>query len=293
MAISPAYRYEPNQICRSTMTTKLSGLFDAYYFSHGCLTPYGEGPGWDAMFKQMADRITRDIQPMTVLDAGCALGLLVEALRKNDVEAYGVDLSDYAIQNAPAAVAPYCRVGSITEPFDRMYDLIVCIEVLEHMPAAEVEAAVHNLCQHTNDILFSSTPFDYKEATHFHVQPPEYWAELFSHQGFFRDVDFDASFITPWAVRWRRRTEPLHRLIRDYERRFWLLWKENTDLRQEILAARHQLSQQEQALLTRPDNAALIQERDELRNLIQRYERGKFIRLMRWLKQRLAIRTRL
>ena len=45
------------------------------------------------------------------------------------------------------------------------------------------------------------------------VRPPEYWAEQFARQGFVRDVDFDASFITPWAVRFRRSAEPLHRVI--------------------------------------------------------------------------------
>lgn len=28
-------------------------------------------------------------------------------------------------------------------------------------------------------------------ASHINVQPPEYWAQLFARQGFFRDVDFD------------------------------------------------------------------------------------------------------
>jgi len=29
-----------------------------------------------------------------------------------------------------------CRLGSISDPHDRSYDLIVCIEVLEHPPSA-------------------------------------------------------------------------------------------------------------------------------------------------------------
>jgi hypothetical protein len=176
------------------------------------------------------------------MDAGCAMGLLVEALRQRGVEAYGKDISAYSIGRVHPDVKPYCQVGSITEPFDRDYDLIVSIEVLEHMAAVDSEKAVENFCQHTDDVLFSSTPFDYKEATHFNVQPPEVWVELFARHGFYRDVDFDASFIAPWAVRFRRRSEPVHRLIRDYERKFWQLWKENTDLRNLILEMRTDLS---------------------------------------------------
>jgi glycosyltransferase involved in cell wall biosynthesis len=91
-------------------------------------------------------------------------------------------------------------------------------------------------------VLFSSTPFDYKEPTYFKLRSPEYWAALFANHSFYRDVDFDASFVAPWAVRYIPRQEPTHRLIRDYERRFWTLWKENTNLRSLTLEMRNQLA---------------------------------------------------
>jgi hypothetical protein len=110
------------------------------------------------------------------------------------------------------------------------------------MQHPDSEAAVANLCRHSNDILFSSSPVDYKEVTHFNVQPPEYWAELFARQGFYRDVDFDASFLTDWAVRFRRKNEPVPRMVRDYERKFWLLWKENRDVRSMNIETRQELN---------------------------------------------------
>ena len=58
-----------------------------------------------------------NLRPATVLDAGCAMGFLVEWLRKYDIAAEGVDISEYAIQKAHESVKPYVRVGSITEPF--------------------------------------------------------------------------------------------------------------------------------------------------------------------------------
>ena len=90
---------------------------------------------------------------------------------------------------------------------------------------------IANICAHADDVLFSSTPLDYKELTHVNVQPPEHWAEHFARHGFYRDVDFDASFITPWAVRFRKRADPVHRIIRDYERRFAALQIERNEIR--------------------------------------------------------------
>ena len=227
-------------------------IFDAYYYAHGCGEPYQRSPAWLALFNAISERIAQDIQPASVLDAGCAIGLLVEGLRQRGVAAWGIDVSEYAIQNVSAEIRPYCRVASVADALDRDYDLIVSIEVLEHMDPQQAQAAIANFCQHSADILFSSTPFDFKEASHFNVQPPEAWAELFARHGFYRDVDFDASFITPWATRFRRSSEPVPRLVRNYERRYWLLWKENTDLRQLALEMRDQLAEGEAALQRLP-----------------------------------------
>ncbi len=220
-----------------------SSLYDAYYFRHCCGEPYGRTPEWLTLFAGFAEGIVHKIKPHTVLDAGCAMGFLVEALRQRSIQAWGLDVSEYAIERVSQDVQPFCSVGSVTKPLDRNYDLIVCIEVLEHLTPREAEQAIENFCRHSDDVLFSSTPFDYKEATHLNVQPIEHWAELFAQNGLFRDVDFDASFVTPWAVRFRRKNEPMHRLVREYERKFWRLWKENSDLRLLTIEMRNQLAQ--------------------------------------------------
>lgn len=222
--------------------------FDSYYYEHGCGRPYQRDEEWLGFFDTIAQQIAEKIQPKKVLDAGCALGFLVEKLREREIEAYGVDISEYAIANTHEAIKPYCWVGSVSESFPEQYDLIVSIEVLEHMPKTDAERAIKNFCNHADDILFSSTPMDYKEATHFNVQQPEYWVEQFALQGFYRDVDFDASFITPWAIRFRKRSEPIHAIIKDYERKFWPLWKESTDLRALVEEMRTRLARAESEL---------------------------------------------
>jgi SAM-dependent methyltransferase len=234
-------------------------FYDEYYFKHGCGRPYERTPEWLQFFAGIADKIVREIGPRTVLDAGCAMGFLVEALRQRGVEAFGIDISEYAIQKVYPDIKRYCFFGSITDTLPQKYDLIVCIEILEHLSPRDAERAVENLCQHSDDVLFSSTPTDYKEATHFNVQPPDYWAELFARHGFFRDVDFDASFIALWAARFRRRSEPASRVARDYERKFWLLWKENADLRAMAIEMRNQLASDEQTIQTQQQTIQSLQ----------------------------------
>lgn len=225
-----------------------ANLFDSDYFAEGCGVPYARSEHWLRFFGQIADRIVTEFRPGSVLDAGCALGVLVESLRDRGVEAYGVDISDYAVAQVREDIRPYCWVGSLTEPLPRRYDLIVCIEVLEHMAPADSERAIANLCAAADDLLISTSPFDYKEATHFNVQPPDYWAARFARHGFVRDVDFDGSFLTPWAVRYRRSNAPLHRIVADYERRLWPLVQENADLRATLLEQRTRLHEHERQM---------------------------------------------
>jgi SAM-dependent methyltransferase len=227
-----------------------SSLYDAYYYSHDCGRPYQRDEGWLTFFDQIAKRIMEQFEPKTVLDAGCAWGFLVEAFRNRGVEAFGVDISEYAIQNIYPDIKPYCWIGSITDPFPKKYDLITCIEVLEHLPQKEAEKAIENLCAHANEIVFSSTPFDYKEATHFNVHDPEYWAEQFARYGFYRDMEADLSCITSWAARFVKTKRTSLRLVREYERKFWQLRKENFDLRQLSIETQDKLKRQDKQIQT-------------------------------------------
>ena len=200
----------------------LSDLYDAeYYREYDGGVPYTRTePHWIHFFNEVADNIVRQIAPKTSFDAGCAIGMLVEALRDRGVDATGIDLSEWAISQVPDALQPYCRVGSITDPIEGYYDLITCVEVLEHLPASEAGTVIENFCTHADAVLFSSTPDDFDDPTHLNVETTSYWAELFADHGFFRDPDHDASYLAPQAILFRRSTGS-RQAISDYERLVW------------------------------------------------------------------------
>ncbi len=223
------------------------GCFDAYYYANCCGRPYDRSEPWMRFFGTIADRVVADIAPRRVLDAGCAYGLLVEALRARGVDAVGIDLSSFALEQAHADVKPFLRRASISDDLAEDYDLVVCIEVVEHMPAREAEAAIANICRHTHDVLFSSSPIDYREPTHVNVHQPEYWAEMFARHRFYRDVDYDASFITAWAARFRQSAEPVHRIVCDYERRYAELARAANDARSYALEVQERVASAETA----------------------------------------------
>ena len=185
-------------------------LYDREYFENHYDPPYKRTEErWLNFFNHIADELVRSLKPRTALDVGCAIGFLVEALRRRGVQAYGIDLSEYAIHQVPEDLKGFCTVKSVLEPlpdsFPLTYDVITCIEVLEHMSHDEGQVAVRNIANKTPCILFSSTPHDDPgEPTHVNVRPVIYWLESFAQVGFYPDLRFDASFVSPQAFLLRK-----------------------------------------------------------------------------------------
>lgn len=182
-----------------------------YYEQYGRLGPVlysRDNPQWFEFFGVIADELIRRINPRRVLDVGCAKGFLVECLRDRGAEAYGFDISEYAIREVRSDIKPYCWVASVSEPIKQDYDLIACIEVLEHAPAAEAHEAIRQMTAHTNTILFSSTPGNFEETTHINVHPIIDWLRLFAQFSFAPDKDFDTDYIAPQAMLLRRSPAP-------------------------------------------------------------------------------------
>jgi 2-polyprenyl-3-methyl-5-hydroxy-6-metoxy-1,4-benzoquinol methylase len=240
---------------RGTAPGAAKPVYDHYYYSQyltreGDLAYDRREEHWLKFFGAIADRTVLEIAPKTVLDAGCAMGFLVEALRDRGVEAYGVDISEYAVSQVRQDIQPFCVLGSVTDAFPReRYDLVFCIETLEHLEPRDAERAVANICSHTDDVIFTSSPTHYKEVSHLNVRPPEYWAQLFGSHGLFRDPDHDVSaFVAPWAVRFRRRGDPPARIAAGYERLHWLLKTENRELRELAIEQQSRLAAAEARL---------------------------------------------
>jgi Methyltransferase domain len=178
-----------------------------YYETYGRLGAGSysrENPYWLQFFGGVADEIVGRLNPGKTLDVGCAKGFLVESLRDRGVEAYGFDISEYAIGRVRDDIKQYCWVGTAREGIEGNYDLIICIEVCEHLPEEEANEAVRQMTSHSDIVLFSSTPSDFTEATHVNVRPIIDWLRLFSKFSFAPDEAFDAGFLAPQAMLFRR-----------------------------------------------------------------------------------------
>ncbi len=217
---------------------------ESYYANH-CGERYEHSEHWNRFFGNVADRIVSSLHPTSSLDVGCAWGFLVEALAERGVDSAGFDFSSYAISKVDASIADRCSVRSAADPIPGRYDLVTCIEVIEHMSVMDGHLAVANMTAVTDTVLLSSSPLDFVEPTHINVQPPAYWAALFAEHGFVHDLDYDGTFLTPWTMLFRRSLPTTPDLVRDYERVLWLTRTEANELRGEARRLWAQIAESE------------------------------------------------
>ncbi|MBR2569356.1 MAG: aminopeptidase, partial [Paenibacillus sp.] len=100
------------------------------------------------------------------------------ALRDRGVEAYGIDISDYALSHVREDIQPFCVRSSLTDPLPaalpQHYDLVITIEVLEHLIDSDegshylgdVALVPHQSPISESNILFYNTLFDENASNH-------------------------------------------------------------------------------------------------------------------------------
>lgn len=135
---------------------------------------------------------SRAFLPDAVIDVGCALGSYLIPFKRLGCTTIGFDkYFDYA--------KPYCDkeiVGCLTThdaskpyPNKNKVDLVMCIEVAEHLPETEATILVSNLCSLSKKyILFTAARVGQRGTGHINCQPPEYWCDMFEHHNFVFDL---------------------------------------------------------------------------------------------------------
>ena len=226
----------------SPVGTRAEDYGDVYYQRYAGGTYDVGSEHWRTFFDDIAARLVAMFGPGSSLDAGCAKGILVGSLAALRVDAHGVDHSPVAIEDGDPRAEGRLRVGSLTEPLGRTFDLITCIEVIEHLSQADAEIALDHLCAATDLLVLSSTPRDFAEATHVNVRPGGHWAAMLHDRGFVRRFDTDLGFISPWAAAFERRSVAPRALVHDYETALVTVRTEAADKRQALLETQAELS---------------------------------------------------
>lgn len=143
------------------------------------------------------------LKPKTVIDIGCGEGWWAYKFKELGSEVVGID-GDYVASSPLGDDFKAIDIdvkGSLSELPGA--DLVVCLEVAEHLPASRAASFVKELCGLAPTILFSAAIPRQPGAGHIHCQWPSYWEKLFnkheySVSGNIRDLFWDDETVEPW-----------------------------------------------------------------------------------------------
>ena len=144
----------------------------------------GTASGSRRSAEEVVPHVLRLIQPKRVVDVGCGLGAWLAVFQERGVDdIWGVD-GDYIDRRALQIPRERFIPCDLKRPLrmDGKFDLVLSLEVAEHLPPQCAETFVNSLVDLGPIILFSAAiPFQ-GGVNHVNEQWPEYWARHFQER---------------------------------------------------------------------------------------------------------------
>jgi len=136
--------------------------------------------GCERSAKEVAPLVYSLIKPRSVVDVGCGQGWWGAAFADLGAEVVGVD-GDYVTDPVVDL-----RHHDLTAPLPDLgtFDLAVCLEVAEHLPAPVAGQLIDDLCRLAPFVLFSAAIPKQGGVGHLNEQWPAYWVDHFHRNGF-------------------------------------------------------------------------------------------------------------
>jgi len=126
------------------------------------------------------------LRPRSIVDVGCGVGTwLAVAMEEGILDIVGVDGShvERDLLQIPASRFVACDLTTDID-LNRTFDLVISLEVAEHLPEQSADAFVSSLVRHGPAVLFSAAIPCGSGTGHVNEQWPAYWAGKFSERGY-------------------------------------------------------------------------------------------------------------
>ena len=126
------------------------------------------------------------VRPRSVVDVGCGVGAWLAVFRQHGIEDI-VGMDGPHIERRLLEIPPErFRPADLREPIrlPRRFDLVVSVEVAEHLPPGRATTFVDSLTALGSVVLFSAAIPHQGGVEHLNEQWPDYWAERFERNGY-------------------------------------------------------------------------------------------------------------
>lgn len=122
----------------------------------------------------------------SILDVGAGTGAWINAAREIDIkDCVGIDgivLTGHNLKCEPGLISEINLANSFY--LGRRFDIAICLEVVEHLPATSARGLIESIVKHTDLFFFSAAIPGQNGQHHINCQWPEYWQNLINQYGF-------------------------------------------------------------------------------------------------------------
>jgi SAM-dependent methyltransferase len=126
------------------------------------------------------------IDPKSVVDVGCGTGTWLKVFNDNKVSDFiGID-GDYVDKEFLKINIDVFIEHNLETPYisDRNFDLVISLEVAEHLIEDSADIFIETLTKLGNTIIFSAAIPNQGGQNHLNEREPAYWISKFQKQGF-------------------------------------------------------------------------------------------------------------
>lgn len=132
--------------------------YDADYFEHGLKSNWERGYTWQRfgdLFRRTARLLAETFaESESFLDAGCAKGFLVRALRELNKDCRGFDHSPWAVARADEQARPFVALAGVDDyRFERETDVLVALNLFETLTEDQTRSFLARARPHTRHAL--------------------------------------------------------------------------------------------------------------------------------------------
>jgi SAM-dependent methyltransferase len=142
----------------------------------------GIGPGSQSSAQVVLPIVFELLQPRRVVDIGCGAGTWLAVCHELGAQRiFGVD-GKWVTSNSLQIPVESFQGADLCEPLrlPEAYDLVISVEVAEHLPKARAESFVADLVRLGKAVLFSGAVPRQGGDRHINEQWQDYWARLFA-----------------------------------------------------------------------------------------------------------------
>lgn len=141
------------------------------------------------LYRLLADGVADLFEPRTAVDVGCGTGIVLTRLQERGVAVTGIEGSRHAIELS--GLGERVVKANLERQIPRLgrFDVCVCIEVAEHLPARAASPLVETLTELSDVVVFTAATPGQGGSHHVNEQPQSYWETHFGERGFRRDEE--------------------------------------------------------------------------------------------------------